>query len=200
MRIGMIGAGEVSKAIAGYALRAGHEVVVSNSGDDGRLAAAVKDLGEGATAGSVDEAAKADIVVLAVPWLRVADALPAIEDWRGAIVVDATNPFVELSPKPVLADLGADSASELVAARLPGARVVKAFNSVYMKRFVAGPDVGDARRVLFVSGDDDDAKSVVSELIRSFGFATLDLGSLGTGGRLQQAGGTLGGPDILIGG
>ncbi len=87
----------------------------------------------------------------------------------------------------VLADLGGRGASEIVASLAPGARLVKAFNSILMSNFEAGPKRGDARRVLFVSGDDASAKSTVKALIENFRFAVIDLGGLQTGGRLQQA-------------
>lgn len=86
----------------------------------------------------------------------------------------------------------------MVATLAPGARVVKAFNSITMEKFEAGPSHGDARRVLFVSGDDESAKTLVKNLVVSFGFAVADLGNLETGGRLQQAGGPLAGRDMLV--
>ena len=198
MKIGMVGAGVVAQAIARSAIGVGHEVVLCNSGTADRLAEVVSALGPRASAATTTEVAGADIVLLAVPWLAVKDALQPIPNWHGRIVIDATNPFVQLEPKLVLADLGGDSASERVADLLPGARVVKAFNSILMKRFEEGSAVGSTRRVLFVSGDDGDAKATVSELIESFGFAAVDLGSLAWGGRLQQAGGALAGLDILV--
>jgi 8-hydroxy-5-deazaflavin:NADPH oxidoreductase len=97
-----------------------------------------------------------------------------------------------------LADLGNQGASEIVSHLAPGARLVKAFNSIVMTNFEAGPTRGDARRVLFVSGDDDTAKSTIKALISSFGFAVIDLGGLKAGGRLQQAGGPIAGRDLLV--
>lgn len=198
MKIGMIGAGVVALAIARRAIAAGHEVVLCNSTGGERLASAVEDLGDHARAGTLDEVVEADLIVLAVPWLSVKDALPPLPDWKGRIVVDTTNPFVAFEAELVLADLEGEGASELIAALMPGARVVKAFNSIYMTRFEEGPAVGSARRVLFVSGDDADAKGIVSALIESIGFVPIDLGTLATGGRLEQAGGPLAGPDILV--
>ena len=198
MKIGMIGAGAVSKAVATYALGLGHEVIFTNSSGGVRLDDIARGLGDRASAGTLNDVAEADIILLAVPWLAIEDALPASIDWTGRVLIDATNPFIAFDPKLVLADLGEKSASELVAGLVPGAHVIKAFNSVYMERFEAGPQVGDARRVLFVSGDDAGAKKTVSDLIQSFGFAVIDLGSLAAGGRMQQAGGPLGGPDILV--
>jgi len=113
------------------------------------------------------------------------------------VLIDATNPFSEYSPNLVLADLGGKGASEIVAGLAPGARVVKAFNSVVSVRFNEGPAKNGGRRVIFVSGDDSEAKNVIKGLIESFGFYPIDLGGLVTGGRLQQAGGPLAGRDLV---
>jgi predicted dinucleotide-binding enzyme len=76
--------------------------------------------------------------------------------------------------------------------------VVKAFNSITMANFEKGPRQGDARRVLFVSGDDVASKQTVQRLITELGYAPIDLGGLDDGGRMQQPGGPLAGPDLLI--
>jgi predicted dinucleotide-binding enzyme len=198
MKIGTIGAGDVSISIARLALAAGHEVILSNSTGGERLAKIVAGLGKGATAGSISQAAEADIVILAVPWSAIKTALAAAPSWAGRILVDATNPFIEFEPKLVLADLDGVGASEIVAGLAPGARTVKAFNSVTMRNFEKGPKQGNASRVLLVSGDDREAKATVVDLIESFGYATIDLGGLVAGGRMQQAGGPLAGKDILV--
>jgi len=198
MKIGMIGAGSVALAIARYALASGHEVLLSNSRGPETLADVVNSLPSGVSAATIAEAGAADLTILATPWLAVEAALSAVTDWSGRVLIDATNPFVQTTPKLVLAELGEQGASEIIANLAPGARVVKAFNSVYMSNFVAGATRDAARRVLFVSGDDKQAKSTVTELISSFGFIAVDLGSLASGGRLQQAGGPLAGHDFLI--
>ena len=199
MKIGMIGAGAVSLAVARYALAVGHEVVISNRSGPDKLSQAIAKLGKGATAATVAAAARAEVVLLAVPWRSVPEALSGLPDWSGRILVDATNPFKETTPKLVLDDLGDRGASEIVADLAPGARVVKAFNSITMTNFEAGPKRADARRAVLVSGDDEDAKTKIKQLITSFGFAVIDLGGLKTGGRLQQAGGPLAtGSDLLV--
>jgi len=198
MKLGFIGAGAVAGAIARYATAAGHEVILTSRHPE-KVAALVSKLGKGASAGSLTEVADSDLVFLAVPWPNVADALAGVPDWSGKILVDTTNPFVETSPKLVLADLGDKSASEIVAAHAPGARLVKAFNSITMHNFEQGPRRGDAYRALLLSGDDTSAKKLVVSLIQSFGFKTIDMGDLATGGRLSQAGAPLAtGADRLI--
>ena len=190
MRIGTIGAGEVALAVARKALARGHEIVLSSRSGPGALADKVTELGRGASAATVEEAASLDYVLLAVPWKNVEAALRGLPEWKGRVLIDATNRFAETSPKLVLADLGGVGASEIVAGFAPGARIVKAFNSIRMAHFNEGPSKDQGKRVIFVSGDDDEAKQAVQDLIESFGFAAIDLGGLVTGGQIQQAGGT----------
>jgi predicted dinucleotide-binding enzyme len=154
-------------------------------------------LGHGAFAATVGEAASLDYVLLAVPWPNVEDALGGLPEWNRRVLIDATNPFIEYSPKLVLADLGGKGASEIVAGLAPGARVVKAFNSIVTARFNEGPAKNGGRRVIFISGDDSEAKRFITGLIKSFGFEPIDLGGLVTGGRLQQAGGPLAGRELV---
>ncbi|MGI4748414.1 MAG: NADPH-dependent F420 reductase [Janthinobacterium lividum] len=198
MKIGILGAGVVALAVARRALAQGHQVVVSSKSGGNALAAKVATLGTGASAGSVLEAAQAEVVLLAVPWLQVESALAGLPAWMDRILIDATNPYIELKPRLKLADLDGIGASTIVAGQAPGARVVKAFNSLTTASFEKGPTQAGGRRVLFVSGDDPDAKLTVKGLIESFGYAVIDLGSLEAGGRLQQAGGPLGGKNLLL--
>jgi 8-hydroxy-5-deazaflavin:NADPH oxidoreductase len=197
MKFGTIGAGAVASAFAREALAARHEVVISARGGPQSLAGKVAELGRGASAATVREAASLDYVFLAVPWPNVEAALRGLPAWNGRVLIDATNPFSEYSPKLVLADLGGKGASEIVAGLAPGARVVKAFNSIVSDRFNEGASKNGGRRVIFVSGDDAASKGFVKGLIESFGFHPIDLGGLVTGGRLQQAGGPLAGRDLV---
>lgn len=197
MRFGAIGAGAVAIAFAREALAAGHEVVLSNRHGPDSLARKVAELGVGASAGTVEEAASLDYVLLAVPWPNVEDALRGLPEWNRRVLIDATNPFIEYSPNLVLADLRGKGASEIVAGLAPGARVVKAFNSIVTARFNEGPLKNGGVRVIFISGDDSESKAFIKELIESFGFDPIDLGGLVMGGRLQQAGGPLAGRDLV---
>lgn len=194
MKIGMIGAGSVAQAFARHLLRTGHEVVLSNSRGPESLVTLTEALGTGATAASIHVAAQTDVVLLAVPWLEIGAAVSSLPAWDNRIVIDATNQY---STPPILLDLNGRISSAIVAAQLPNARVVKALNSLLVKNFAADPSVGGGRRVTFVSGDDDDAKRVVGGLLSASGFAVVDLGSLAVGGLMQQAGGPLGGRDLV---
>src|SRR6266478_6252919 len=197
MRFGTIGAGAVALGFAREALRAGHQVVLSNRHGPESLAGKVAELGTGASAATVAEAASRDYVLLAVPWPSVEEALRGLPAWNGRVLIDATNPFSAYSPKLVLADLEDKGASEIVAALAPGARVVKAFNSIVTAHFNEGPIKNGGRRVIFVSGDHPEPTDFVKSVIESFGFVAVYLGGLATGGRLQQAGGPLAGRDLV---
>ncbi len=131
------------------------------------------------------------MVVLAVNWSSVQTALFSVSDWKGRILVDATNRVASYHPL-ALGDISGRTSSEIVADLAPGARVVKAFNSVPMS-WISDFSASKSRTVLFISGDDEKAKSPLNELIEQVGLSCVDLGSLAIGGRLQQPGGPLAG-------
>jgi predicted dinucleotide-binding enzyme len=187
--IGIIGAGNIAQAFAGHVAKAGYAVTISNSKGPDSLAELVKQLGNNAKAGTVPEAAKADIVLIAVPFDKIPGAVAELPAWAGRIVIDPSNAIVFPEFKP--ADLGGKTSSEVIASFLPGARVVKAFNTLDAAILAADPGVAGGNRVLFFSGDDTTAKAEVKELIKTIGFAGVDLGGLIEGGRMQQFGGPL---------
>lgn len=196
MKFGFIGAGVVAQTIARHLLPFGHEVVLSNSRGPETLADVVGRLGHGASAGTPQEAADQDVVVLSVEWGRVPDALASVPDWSGRILVDATNRINPDNPSN-LGDLSGPTSSEIVAGQVPGAMVVKAFNTVPMS-WIDGSFPREARTVLFISGDDDRAKGLLGAVLEEVGFAPIDIGSLATGGRLQQVGGPLAGINLTL--
>jgi predicted dinucleotide-binding enzyme len=189
MDVGIIGAGRLGQAMARTALRADRRIVMANSRGPDSLASLVPALGEGASAGTVDDAASADIVVIAVPWPRVPEAVQGLQ-WDGGIVIDATNDF---DPS----DLNGRTSSEVLADLVPGARVVKAANTIGAAILGSDPHEGGGRRVIFVSGDDAEAKSEVVALLEDAGFVAIDLGGLFTGGAMQQLGGPLAGVNLI---
>jgi 8-hydroxy-5-deazaflavin:NADPH oxidoreductase len=176
--VGIIGAGRLGQAMARVGLRAGRRVVIANSRGPQSLTSVVSTLGEGVSAGTADEAAAAGIVVIAVPWDRVPAAVRGL-DWSGQIVIDATNDWDS-------DDLNGKTSSELVAELVAGARVVKAANTLSAEVLGSDPQEAGGRRVIFVSGDDADAKADVVALFDEAGFAPIDLGDLATGGAMQQ--------------
>jgi predicted dinucleotide-binding enzyme len=187
--VGIIGAGRLGQAMARTARRAGRVVVLANSRSPESLTPVVSALGAGVSAGTVDEAAAAGIVVIAVPWGRVPEAVQGL-DWNGKVVVDATNDWAA-------DDLHGRTSSELVADLVAGARLVKAANTLGADVLGSDPDEAGGRRVIFVSGDDADAKAEVIALFQDAGFAAIDLGDLATGGAMQQIHHPLAGVNLI---
>jgi predicted dinucleotide-binding enzyme len=187
--VGIIGAGRLGQAMARTALRAGRSVVIANSRGPESLSSVVSTLGDGASAGTVERAAAAEIVVIAVPWPRVQQALKGLE-WGDQMVIDATNDFDG-------SDLNGRTSSELVADLVVPARVVKAANTFAAETLGSDPHEAGGQRVLFLSGDDADAKAEVTALFNDAGFFTVDLGGLSRGGAMQQIGGPLAGLELI---
>ena len=197
MQIGTIGAGDLAQAVAKRAIKAGYEVKLSNSRGPESLREIVGKLGPGATAATREEAVACEMVLLAVPWDSVPETLASLPKWKNQILIDGTNPFHGKAGDFTPADVGNLSTSQLVAALVPGARVVKALNNMTVPNLEGDPVVNGARRVAFVSADDNGAKKQVQTLLEAFGYAVIDLGNLRDGGLIQQAGGPLAGRDIL---
>ena len=187
--VGIIGAGRLGQAMARTALRAGRQVVIANSRGPESLAQVVSALGDGASAATVADAAASDIVVIAVPWARVREALEGLQ-WNGQVVIDTTNDF---DPS----DLDGRTSSEVVAALVGNASVVKAANTLVAALLGSDPREAGGQRVLFLSGDDADAKTEVGALFHDAGFSTIDLGGLIAGGKMQQVGGPLAGANLV---
>jgi 8-hydroxy-5-deazaflavin:NADPH oxidoreductase len=176
--VGIIGAGRLGQAMARTVLRAGRGAVIANSRGPESLASVVSELGAGVSAGTVEQASAAGIVVIAVPWDSVPAAVQGL-DWNGRIVVDATNNWGA-------DDLDGRTSSELVAELVAGARVVKAANTLGAEVLGSDPQEAGGRRVIFLSGDEADAKAEVAALFEEAGFVPIDLGDLATGGAMQQ--------------
>ncbi|GAA3113142.1 NADPH-dependent F420 reductase [Streptomyces echinatus] len=195
--IGVLGAGEVGQAVAGQAIRHGHEVAIGNSRGPETLEALVGRLGPKAHAVTAEAAARPELVFLSVPFFAVPE-LTGLTDWSGKIVIDTTNQFAAANPWRGRYDVGDLTGSEWVAEHLPGARVVKALNTLFAPFIAADPRHAEGRQVAFYAGDDNDAKAIVAGLLGEFGFATLDLGGLREGGRLMQLDGALSAKHLLL--
>jgi 8-hydroxy-5-deazaflavin:NADPH oxidoreductase len=200
MKIGFIGAGNVTRTFGRHLINAGHTIVVSNSRGPATLADFVADLGPGAIAGTKQQAAECDVVILATNWVNVPEALKDI-DWRGRILIDATN--AHMDPKPDISLAGVTrsraelklkgrTSSEIVAEMAVGARIVKSISNMPMA-WIQDFSPNKPRTVIFTSGDDAEAKKLVIELINSTGLVAIDLGSLATGDAMHDVGGPLSG-------
>ena len=203
MKVGFIGAGNVAGTFGRHLIIAGHTVVVSNSRGPETLAKFVADLGLGAIAGTKQQAAECDIVILATHWVDAPEALKGI-DWRGRILIDATNAHMDPKPDISLAGVARSRAalklkgrtsSELVAEMAVGARLVKSISNMPMA-WIQDFSPSKPRTVIFTSGDDTEAKQLVIDLINSTGLVAIDLGSLAIGGAMHEVGAPLSGLDL----
>jgi hypothetical protein len=189
MRIGIIGAGHIGGTLARHFVAAGHDVAVSNSRGPDTLQAVVEELGPRGQALTAAEAARfGDVVVVSVPFGRNRE-LPT-EGLAGKVVIDTNNYYPQRDGHFEELDTDRITSSELLQAHLPGARVVKAFNAILWSRLRDdGRPAGDSERVgIPISGDDEDAKRTVAELIDQIGFDAVDAGTLAEGGRKHQPG------------
>lgn len=186
MKIAILGSGRIGAVAARLFVAAGHEIAIANSRGPESLRDLVGELGPKAHALTITDAARfGDVVLLAVPW-HMEEALPPAEVLRGKIVMDAMNPY---NPAGGFFDLGDSTSSEIVLRRMPKARLVKAFNTIYYEHLATRGrnDVPlEDRHAIYIAGDDPEAKEIVAGLIREIGFAPVDTGSLREGGRLQQ--------------
>jgi predicted dinucleotide-binding enzyme len=185
MKFGFIGAGNVAQTYGRHFVRHGHEIVLSNSKGPDSLAELVRSIGPRAKAGTVKEAAKQDIVILAVRWEQAEQVLAEVSDWNGRILVDATNRTFEEDAK-------GRTASEVIASYAPGARVVKALNTLVVN-WIQDYSDKKPKLVLFLSGDDTDAKRKLARALEETGFVPVDVGGLIEGGKLQDFGAPLSG-------
>jgi predicted dinucleotide-binding enzyme len=201
MKIGFIGAGTVTKTFGRHLISAGHKIIVSNSRGPETLGDFVAALGPNATAGTKQQAAACDMVILATNWVNVPAALKDI-DWRGRILIDATN--AHMDPKPDIslagvtrsrAALKGRTSSEIIVEMAPGARLVKSISNMLMA-WMQDFSKEKPRTVIFTSGDDEEAKRMVIELIDGLGFAAIDLGSLAVGGAMHEVGAPLSGVNL----
>lgn len=200
MSIGIIGAGGLGSNVARLLAKSGISATITNKRGPESLGKLVKELGPWIQAGSVKEAASADVVLVAVRWVDLEKALGGLPAWNSRIVIDATNPVVFIDPdspdtkdtsNPLTAygikavDLGGKHSSQVFREFVPGARVVKAFNHLDAK-VLPKPTVLGGQRVLFYSGDDASAKAEVRKLIERTGYFGVDLGVLDIGGPLTS--------------
>jgi hypothetical protein len=181
MNIGIIGTGNMAGALGKLWAARGHRIFFgSRTPQKGKLLAQA--VGENVEGGSSAEAAEnADVLLLAIPWEAVHDTLHAVGSLAGKIVIDCINP---VGPGYSVAVGHSTSAAEEIAKQAPGARVVKAFNSIHWAN-LSRPDFAGTRSAMLYCGDDAVAKYVVAKLGEDLGFKSVDCGML-SGARLLE--------------
>jgi len=182
MKIAILGTGNVGGSLAAAARTAGHDVVVSARSAESARSAAER-TGAQAASSNAEAVSGADVVVLAVPHAAVDGIVAELgESLAGTVVVDATNPLNDTYSDLTTTGL---SAAEQLQQRASGARVVKALNTVFASRYAAPTEDGQPLDA-FLAGDDDSAKTTVSELVESLGFRPVDAGSLRMARTLEE--------------
>lgn len=182
MSYAIIGFGAIGQALAQAFSRKNIQVSVAARRPPKAIAPLATAIGPTVAASSLQDALKAQIVILAIPYSGIAE-ISSMTNWSGRTVIDPTNSinFPDFTP----VDLGGKFSSDLIQETLRGARVVKAFNTIPAAILAQSPEEDGGRRVVFLSGDDPDARNNVSALIGDLGFAPMDLGSLQDGAAQQ---------------
>lgn len=184
MKIGIIGAGFVGRAISKLALKAGHQVMLSNSRDPKTLFTLTRTTQ--CQAGTPQQAAEfGDIVVIAIPLeaYRSVPAAPLV----GKVVIDANNYYPDRDGRIPELDQHQTTTSEMLAKHLPESRIIKAFNAIRMDDLLNDglPASAADRRALPIAGDDAQGKAMVTALLDEFGFDVVDAGGLAEGWRFE---------------
>jgi predicted dinucleotide-binding enzyme len=185
MSYAIIGFGAVGQALARAFARKNIKVGVAGRRPPEALASQAKVIGPTVIPTSLQDALKAEIVLLAIPFGAYQDIAKAAASWQDKIVIDVTNAY-GVPPE----DLGGLPSSVAISKALTGARLVKAFNHLPAQKLAADPDIKGGRRVIFLSSDDEKAAAQVAALVEQLGFAPVPLGKLAEGGLLVQARGS----------
>ena len=190
MNIGIIGSGNMGATAARLFITAGHSVALSNSRGPKNLQSLVVELGSQAHTATVEDAAKfGELVLIAIPFASY-KTLPTAA-FSGKTVIDAENYDPQRDGNIPELDAKQTTSSELLAAHLPEARVIKAFNTIPSQDLATEGNMSlpvDERRTILVAGDDAEAKRLVMTLIEQIGFGAVDTGTLADGGQQQQPG------------
>lgn len=175
MKVLIIGTGNMGAGFVKQLVTAGHQVSVT-ARDQAKARSLAQQFGAVAVA-SADSATSVDAIVLATPYAEAVAALRAVGELTGKTVIDITNP---LTPDYMGLTLGHNtSAAEEIAKAVPGAEVVKGFNTVFAQVLAEGAELGDGQKVtVFVASDSDRAKQTARALAESMGFQVMDAGGL----------------------
>lgn len=187
MKVTVIGAGNMGSAFVKQLVRAGHQVSVTARNAAKATQVAANNPGATAVA-SAGAAVGADAIVLATGYADATGALLAVGDLKGKVVIDITNP---LTPDYMGLTLGHDtSAAEEIAKAVPGADVVKGFNTLFAQVLAEGATLGKGQKVsVFVASDSPRAKQTATTLADSMGFDVVDAGGLKNARYLEPLGG-----------
>jgi hypothetical protein len=175
MDIAIIGTGNVGMALGRRLSKAGHRIIFGSRRNDPETQEKVQSMRGASLAGVLSAAAQGEAVILAVPWSAINDTLASVGNLAGKVVLDCTNP---LKPDLSALTLGTHtSGAEFVAKKIPGAKLVKIFNSTGVANMIR-PTYGMTKVTMFYCGDDVSGKEVAAKIASDVGFDPVDAGPL----------------------
>jgi 8-hydroxy-5-deazaflavin:NADPH oxidoreductase len=189
MKVAIVGTGNMGTGLGRQFAAAGHEVIVG-SRDPERAEAKAGEIGAAGHGTYAEAVAPADAILLAVNWWDIEGVFPQLGDVEGRILIDCTNPYTD-NTYSTPADLGGRSAAEVIQDRLPGARVVKAWNHVYAQIVNSSPDFRGQPASVLLAGDDAEAKEAVAALARDAGYDPVDAGPLWSALNVEKVAGVM---------
>jgi 8-hydroxy-5-deazaflavin:NADPH oxidoreductase len=195
--IGIIGSGNIGRGLATHLAKTAYKVLITNSRGADSLQQLVASIGGSLQAAELTETIEqSDVLFIAVPWAAVPDLTEKIANYSGKILVDTTNPVASLNPFSFV-NIGNQTSGEHNAALFPNQHLVKAFNTLAAATLEHPSSKSNKPLVVFISGDNSEAKKTVATIIKEMGFAPIDIGSLKEGGKLQDMnGGVLSGIEL----
>jgi predicted dinucleotide-binding enzyme len=178
MNIGVIGSGNIGGTLGKLWAKAGHNITFgTRDPNSNKIKMLLNEAGESASAATIAEAIAAnEVILIATPWSAVSETVSQGSDWSGKVIMDATNRFGSDSP---------NSGAEDLAAMIPDAKVIKAFNAIGFNR-LEKPEIDGQVSDIFICGDDANAKEAVSTLITDIGFGVVDCGGLSNAGLVES--------------
>ena len=182
MRYAIVGFGAVGQALGRAFARKNIEVAVASRRPPEALAPQAQAIGPSVVPAALQDAIKAETIILAVPFWEHREVAKALASWQGKTIIDTTNAF-----GVPIEDLGGLPSSAFIAKAFSGAKLVKGFNHLPARLLAADPNVTGGRRVVFLSSDGEGALTQVTALAGELGFAPIGLGKLEDGGALVQA-------------
>jgi predicted dinucleotide-binding enzyme len=189
MKYAIIGSGKIGTALARVFARKNIDFAIANSRGPETLAPLREELGPSVFPQSIEDACKAEIIFLAVPFPAHKDVARQSKQWQGKIIVDTTNAF-HVAPE----ELDGALSSEIVSRAFAGARLVKGFNHLPAAQLGTNPSPNGRRQAVFLSSNDADASATVAAVASELGFAPVELGRIDEGGvPLHIVGGQPGG-------
>jgi hypothetical protein len=189
MKIAIVGTGNMGTGLGRQFSKAGHKVIVG-SRDPERARAKAEEIGAAAHGTYAEAIAQAEAFLLAVNWWDLEGVFPQLGDVDGKILIDCTNPYTD-NTYSTPADLGGRSAAEVIQERLPGARVVKAWNHVYAQIVNSSPDFRGQPASVLLASDDAEAKAAVAALARDAGYDPVDAGPLWSAVNVEKVAGVM---------